>query len=58
MRNKILWSGETKIDLLGLNAKHYVWRITGTISTVVVAASCCGVFSSGRDWERVRFEGR
>ena len=33
-RNKILWSDETKIELFGLNAKHYVWRKPGTILTV------------------------
>ena len=26
MRNKILWSDETKIEHFGLNAKQYVWR--------------------------------
>ena len=26
MRNKILWTDETKIELFGLNAKHHVWR--------------------------------
>ena len=26
MRNKILWSDETKIELFGLNAKGHVWR--------------------------------
>ena len=26
MRNKILWSDVTKIELLGLNAKHHIWR--------------------------------
>jgi hypothetical protein len=31
MRNKILWSDETKIELFGLNAKCYVWRKSGTI---------------------------
>ena len=25
MRNKIIWSDETKIKLFGLNAKHHVW---------------------------------
>ena len=30
MRNKILWSDETKIELFGLNAKHHVWRKPGT----------------------------
>ncbi len=28
--NKILWSDETKIELLGLNSKRYVWRKPGT----------------------------
>ncbi|KAG2468840.1 TC1A transposase, partial [Polypterus senegalus] len=30
MRNKILWSDETKIELVGLNSKRYVWRQLGT----------------------------
>ena len=30
MRNKILWSDETKIELFGLNAKHHIWRKPGT----------------------------
>ena len=34
MRNKILWSDETKIDHFGLNAKCHVWRKPGTIPTV------------------------
>jgi hypothetical protein len=34
MRNKILWSDKTKIELLGLNAKHHVWRILTTIPMV------------------------
>ena len=29
VRNKILWSVETKIELFGLN-KHHVWRKPGT----------------------------
>jgi hypothetical protein len=33
MRNKILWSGETKIELFGLNAKGHVWRKPGAIPT-------------------------
>ena len=33
MRNKILWSDETKIELFGLNAKCHVWRKPGTIPT-------------------------
>ena len=31
MRNKILWSDETKVELFGLNAKRHVWRKPGTI---------------------------
>ena len=31
MRNKILWSDETKMELFGLNAKCHVWRKPGTI---------------------------
>ena len=30
MRNKILWSDETKIELFGVNSKRYVWRKPGT----------------------------
>jgi hypothetical protein len=26
MRNKILWSDETKIELFGLNAKNHAWK--------------------------------
>ena len=25
MRNKIIWSDETKIELFGMNARHHVW---------------------------------
>jgi hypothetical protein len=34
MRNKILWSAETKIELFDLNAKRNVWRKPGSIPTV------------------------
>ena len=34
MRNKILWSDDAKIEVFGLNAKHHVWRKTGTIPMV------------------------
>ncbi|KAL0176414.1 hypothetical protein M9458_028744 [Cirrhinus mrigala] len=30
VRNKFLWSDETKIELFGLNSKRYVWRKPGT----------------------------
>ena len=26
MKNKILWSDETKIELFGLNTKYHIWR--------------------------------
>ena len=31
MRNKSLWSDETKIELFDLNVKRHVWRKPGTI---------------------------
>jgi hypothetical protein len=31
MRNNILWFDETKTGLFGLNAKHHIWRKSGTI---------------------------
>ncbi|KAK3574637.1 hypothetical protein QTP86_011551 [Hemibagrus guttatus] len=31
MRNTILWSDATKIELFGLNGKHHVWRKPGTV---------------------------
>ena len=34
MRNKIVWSDETKTELFGLNAKLQVWRKLGTFTTV------------------------
>jgi hypothetical protein len=34
MRNKILWSDETKIELFGLNVKRHVWSRADTIPTV------------------------
>ena len=34
MRNKILWSDETKIEHFGLNAKRHIWRKPGTIPMV------------------------
>ena len=30
MRNKIIWSDETKVELFGLNVKRHVWRKPGT----------------------------
>jgi hypothetical protein len=34
MRNKILWSGESKIELFDLIRRRYVWRKPYTIPTV------------------------
>jgi hypothetical protein len=34
MRNNILWSDETRIELLGLNAKRHIWMKPGIIPTV------------------------
>ena len=30
MWQKVLWSDETRMDLFGLNAKHYIWRKPNT----------------------------
>ena len=54
MRNKILWSDETKIELFGLNAKCYLWRKPGTIPTVkhggvsIMMWGCFSVAGTGR----------
>ena len=50
MKNKILWSDETKIELFGLNAKPE----SGTIPTVKLwwwQHHAVGIFFSGRYWE-------
>jgi hypothetical protein len=38
LRNKTIWSDETKIELVGLNANRHVWRKPGTIPTVKQAS--------------------
>ena len=54
MRNKILWSDETKIELFGLNAKHHVWSKPDTITTVkhgggsIMLWGCFSVAGTGR----------
>lgn len=68
MRNKILWSDETKIELFGLNGKRHVWRKPGTthhlantIPTVkhgggsIMLWGCFSVAGTGR---LVRIEGK
>ena len=54
MRNKILWSDETKIELFGLNAKRHIWRKPGIIPTVKYGGGqnhAVWMFFSGSDWE-------
>ena len=54
LRNKIIWSDETKIELFGLNAKRHVWRKPGTIPTVkhgggsIVLWGCFSAAGTGR----------
>ena len=61
MRNKILWSDKTKIELFGLNAKRHVWRNPGTIPTVkhgggsILLLGCFSVAGTGG---RVRIVGK
>ena len=52
MRNKILWSDETKIEVFGLNAKHHVWMKPGTIIML------WGLFFNVRDWETSQDRGK
>ena len=61
MRNKILWSDETKIEVFGLNAKHHVWRKPGTISTVKHSGGSVmlwGCFSAAGTGRLVRIKGK
>ena len=60
MRNKILWSDESKIELFGLNAKRNVWRQPDTIPTVKHGGGSImllGWFSVVRTGRLVRIEG-
>jgi hypothetical protein len=60
MRNKILWSDETKIELFGLNARRHIWRKPGTVPMVkhgggsIMLWGCFSVAVTGR---LVRIEG-
>ena len=61
MRNKMIWSDETKIELFGLNVNGHVWRKPGTIPTVkhgggsIMLWGCFSVAETGR---LVRIEGK
>ena len=54
MRTKILWSDETKIELIGLNAKRHIWMKPGTISKVkhgggsIMLWGCFSAVGTGR----------
>ena len=61
MRDKILWSDETKIELFGLNAKHHVFRKPGTIPKVKHGGGnimLWGCFSAAGTGRLVRIEGK
>ena len=59
MRNKMIWSDETKIELSGLNPKRHVWRKPGTIPTVKHSGGSIKLWGSFSGTGRlVRIEGR
>ena len=61
MRNKILWSDETNIEVFGLNAKCHVWRKPGTILTMKHGGGSIklwGCFSAAGTWRLFRIEGK
>ena len=61
MRNKILESDETKIELFGLNAKRHIWKKPGTIPTVKHGGGSImlwGCFSAGGTVRLVKIEGK
>jgi hypothetical protein len=59
MRNKIIWSDETKIEFFSLNAMRHVLRKPGTIPTVKSGGGrmLWGCFSVAETGRLVRFKG-
>ena len=61
MRNKILWSDETKIELFGLNDNCHFWMKPGTIPTVKHGGDSImlwGCLSAAGTERLVRIEGK
>ncbi|KAG2463307.1 TCB1 transposase, partial [Polypterus senegalus] len=68
MRNKIIWSDETKIELFGVNSRRHVWRKPGiahhqanTITTVKHGGGSImlwGCFSAARTGRLFRIKGK
>jgi hypothetical protein len=61
MRNKILCSDETKIEIFGLSANRHIWKKPSTIPTVKHSGGSImllGCFSAAGTWRLVRIEGK
>ena len=61
MRNKILWSDETKIELFGLNAKCHISRKPCTIPTVKHGGGSIMLWeylAAAGDWETSQDRGK
>ena len=61
MRNKIIWSNETKFELFGLNAKRHVWRKPGIIPMLKHGDGSImlwGSFSAAKKWETSQDRGK
>ncbi|KAG2468811.1 TC1A transposase, partial [Polypterus senegalus] len=62
MRNKNLWSDETKIELYGVNARRHVWRKPGTAhhqaNTIPTVKHGGGCFSAAGTGRLVRIKGK